>query len=390
MAERMASGMGAAKMPSYVLISDAVIRWLVPTIPRAAWLRFASLQQQGCRPMSMLCQWYGTWSGEGFTGGEANLPAVASREARLGVVPSDWDAAELQLNTTYYIIASDLSELSFLIYKGDIDIVSICSSGDANQTEEKGCTATLKAFIDYISLRETENFRSRKEENKNSITLTTIHQSKGLEWDVVFIVQANDSEIPLLHEYNGTVKEAGCTLEEERRLFYVAMTRARKKLYILHVTVDSHRQGEGPATKYHEQPSGDISFDHAEGETSTEKPIVQNETSPYPELMQSCLANDFLKRFEIDDRAVVSHIFHHWAKRQAFQIPKRLLDKIKFVIDERLRGKGYKRKEHFQKQRIENSMGSSEPTPKQLVYHVDLKERHPLCRYPTSGAWGAP
>uniref|UniRef100_A0A453BHC0 UvrD-like helicase C-terminal domain-containing protein n=1 Tax=Aegilops tauschii subsp. strangulata TaxID=200361 RepID=A0A453BHC0_AEGTS len=116
------------------------------------------------------------------------------------------------------------------------------SSGDANQTEEKGCTATLKAFIDYISLRETENFRSRKEENKNSITLTTIHQSKGLEWDVVFIVQANDSEIPLLHEYNGTVKEAGCTLEEERRLFYVAMTRARKKLYILHVTVDSHRQ----------------------------------------------------------------------------------------------------------------------------------------------------
>uniref|UniRef100_A0A453BHF3 Uncharacterized protein n=1 Tax=Aegilops tauschii subsp. strangulata TaxID=200361 RepID=A0A453BHF3_AEGTS len=97
--------------------------------------------------------------------------------------------------------------------------------------------------------------------------------------------------------------------------------------------------------KYHEQPSGDISFDHAEGETSTEKPIVnQNETSPYPELMQSCLANDFLKRFEIDDRAVVSHIFHHWAKRQAFQIPKRLLDKIKFVIDERLRGKGYKRK----------------------------------------------
>uniref|UniRef100_A0A453BHB9 DNA 3'-5' helicase n=1 Tax=Aegilops tauschii subsp. strangulata TaxID=200361 RepID=A0A453BHB9_AEGTS len=239
------------------------------------------------------------------------------------------------------------------------------SSGDANQTEEKGCTATLKAFIDYISLRETENFRSRKEENKNSITLTTIHQSKGLEWDVVFIVQANDSEIPLLHEYNGTVKEAGCTLEEERRLFYVAMTRARKKLYILHVTVDSHRQllppsrflreipghlldiqGEGAATKYHEQPSGDISFDHAEGETSTEKPIVnQNETSPYPELMQSCLANDFLKRFEIDDRAVVSHIFHHWAKRQAFQIPKRLLDKIKFVIDERLRGKGYKRKD---------------------------------------------
>ncbi|KAI5013725.1 hypothetical protein ZWY2020_040611 [Hordeum vulgare] len=297
------------------------------------------------------------------------------------------------------------------------------SSGGASQTEEKGCTATLKAFIDYISLRETENFRSRKEENKNSITLTTIHQSKGLEWDVVFIVQVNDSEIPLLHEYNGTVKEAGCTLEEERRLFYVAMTTSSEE--IVHLAclllppsrflreIPGHLldiQGEGAAIKYHGQPSGDISFDHAEGETSTEKPIANlNETSPYPEPMQSCLANDFLKRFEIDDRAVVSHIFHHWAKKQAFQIPKRLLDKIKFVIDERLRGKGYKRKdvlcklksllsddealgyaeyvikweqipidkrshlmrerqEHFQKQRIENSMGSSEPTPKQISY----------------------
>lgn len=315
------------------------------------------------------------------------------------------------------------------------DFLSTHFSGsvEASKPEEKGSASTLKAFIDYISLRETENFRSRKDENKNSITLTTIHQSKGLEWDVVFIVQANDSEIPLLHEYNGTVKEAGSTLEEERRLFYVAMTRARKKLYILHVTVDSNRQllqpsrflreipvhllevqGEGTVRKMHEQPSGDIPFDHPVGDTSIEKPIAeQNETSPYPELVQTCLANDFLKRFEIDDRAVVSHIFHHWGKKQAFQNPKRLLDKISFVIDERLRGKGYKRKdvlcklksflsvdealgyaqyvikweqipidkrshlmrerqEHFQKQRIEKSMGSSEPTPKQISYLRNL------------------
>ncbi|XP_015647246.1 ATP-dependent DNA helicase SRS2-like protein At4g25120 isoform X4 [Oryza sativa Japonica Group] len=325
------------------------------------------------------------------------------------------------------------------------------SSVDTSKTEEKGCASTLKAFIDYISLRETENFRSRKEENKNSITLTTIHQSKGLEWDVVFIVQANDSEIPLLHEYNGTVKEAGSTLEEERRLFYVAMTRARKKLYILHVTVDSNRQllqpsrflreipahllevqGEGTVRRTPEQPVN-IPFDQPEGDTSVERPmVVRNETSPFPEMDQPCLANDFLKRFEIEDRAIISHIFHQWAKKQAFQNPKRLLDKffffvqgkygqqltgglneIGFVIDERLRGKGYKRKdvlcklksflsgdeafgyaqyvikweqipidkrshlmrerqEHFQKQRIENSMGSSEPTPKQISYLRNL------------------
>uniref|UniRef100_A0A0E0LKV2 DNA 3'-5' helicase n=1 Tax=Oryza punctata TaxID=4537 RepID=A0A0E0LKV2_ORYPU len=280
------------------------------------------------------------------------------------------------------------------------------SSVETSKTEEKGCASTLKAFIDYISLRETENFRSRKEENKNSITLTTIHQSKGLEWDVVFIVQANDSEIPLLHEYNGTVKEAGSTLEEERRLFYVAMARARKKLYILHVTllqpsrflreIPAHLlevQGEGTVRKTPEQPLN-IPFDQPEGDTSVEKSMaVQNETSPFLEMDQPCLANDFLKRFEIEDRAIVSHIFHQWAKKQAFQNPKRLLDKIGFVIDERVRGKGYKRKdvlcklksflsgdeafgyaqyEHFQKQRIENSMGSSEPTPKQISYLRNL------------------
>jgi len=50
------------------------------------------------------------------------------------------------------------------------------SSMEGSKSEERGCTSTLQAFIDYISLRETENFRSRKEENKNSITLTTIHQ----------------------------------------------------------------------------------------------------------------------------------------------------------------------------------------------------------------------
>ncbi|CAD6217992.1 unnamed protein product [Miscanthus lutarioriparius] len=134
-----------------------------------------------------------------------------------------------------------------------------------------------------------------------------------------------------------------------------------------------------------EQPSGDP-FDDSEGNISVGKPIMgQNKASPYPELAQGCPANDFLRKFDIDDRSVVSHIFHHWGKKQAFQNPKRLLEKISFVIDERLRGKGYKRKvikweqipiekrshltrerqEHFQKQRIENSMGSSGPTAKQ-------------------------
>jgi hypothetical protein len=56
-------------------------------------------------------------------------------------------------------------------------------------------------------------------------------------------------------------------------------------------------QGEETPKKIPEQPSGDVPFDDPEGNTSIGKPIMeQNETSPYPELAQSCLANDFLRR----------------------------------------------------------------------------------------------
>ncbi|KAK4380992.1 ATP-dependent DNA helicase SRS2-like protein [Sesamum angolense] len=46
-----------------------------------------------------------------------------------------------------------------------------------------------------------------------------------------FIVKANEAEIPLLHEYNGILNESATSLEEERRLLYVAMTRARKETF---------------------------------------------------------------------------------------------------------------------------------------------------------------
>ncbi|XP_028553260.1 ATP-dependent DNA helicase SRS2-like protein At4g25120 isoform X2 [Dendrobium catenatum] len=301
---------------------------------------------------------------------------------------------------------------------------------------QDGCVHVLKSFLDYISMRESENFRSRRQDNNNSITLTTIHQSKGLEWDIVFIVKANDTEIPLLHEFDGAVQENGMKLEEERRLFYVAMTRAREKLYILYNTVDCNwkllqpsrflkeipghlveLQGEAQANKL-----GDL---HAESGTDLfdSKSVSSNEVDKncnsehFPdsliEMPDAGVGNDFLKSFNIEERLIVSHLFHQWAKKQAFQHPKRLLDKVNFVIDERLRNKTYKHKdtlrvlksclsndqafhyaqyvlrweqipmyrrahlmrekqEHFQKQRIEDSMGSAEATSKQIAFLRNL------------------
>lgn len=55
----------------------------------------------------------------------------------------------------------------------------------------------------------------------------TFHMSKGLEYKVVFIIDANDGIVP----HKKSIKS--CDIETERRLFYVAMTRAKTDLHIL-------------------------------------------------------------------------------------------------------------------------------------------------------------
>jgi len=67
--------------------------------------------------------------------------------------------------------------------------------------------------------------------NQDAVKLLTVHASKGLEFDYVFISGLEENLFP--HERMGG-KDEDKDLEEERRLFYVALTRARKKLYLSH------------------------------------------------------------------------------------------------------------------------------------------------------------
>ncbi|KAJ6417955.1 hypothetical protein OIU84_001354 [Salix udensis] len=340
------------------------------------------------------------------------------------------------------------SVLQFLLDDvSDVLSMQVASKEEESDVKEQnGCVSLLKEFIDYITEREKENFRSRRHNNENSVTLTTIHQSKGLEWDTVFIVKANESEIPLLHEYNGSAKENGTSIEEERRLFYVAMTRARKKLFITYVAMDSNWQMLHPSRFLKEIPDHlreiqaevclqDLQTKHREIRNETVEFVIDlpkeqvsdvetesndflvnqiNEASKESlETIDSYNGNIFIRRFAVEERSVVSHLFHQWAKKQAFQNPKRLLNKVGFVIDERLRVTKNKHKdvlralksclscdeafqyaeyvlrweqipadqrahlmhekqEHFQKLRIENSMSSSAPTSKQIGYLQNL------------------
>ncbi|MEK7160729.1 MAG: 3'-5' exonuclease, partial [Patescibacteria group bacterium] len=59
------------------------------------------------------------------------------------------------------------------------------------------------------------------------IVLSTIHQAKGLEWDTVFVIGLVNGQFPSYQSFKNKKN-----LEEERRLFYVAVTRAKNKLFL--------------------------------------------------------------------------------------------------------------------------------------------------------------
>ena len=86
----------------------------------------------------------------------------------------------------------------------------------------------LEGFLEHVSLV-MENISNTSEEN---ITLMTMHAAKGLEFDNIFLAGWEEGVFPSLRSIEETGNEG---LEEERRLAYVALTRARKKIFITYV-----------------------------------------------------------------------------------------------------------------------------------------------------------
>jgi DNA helicase-2/ATP-dependent DNA helicase PcrA len=87
---------------------------------------------------------------------------------------------------------------------------------------------TYREWFDYIEeyIEELKRQASSQREKKEGVVLSTMHSAKGLEFPYVYIIDVNEGTIP--HEKASTEDD----LEEERRLFYVAMTRAKEYLYV--------------------------------------------------------------------------------------------------------------------------------------------------------------
>ncbi|MGR2738826.1 ATP-dependent helicase [Billgrantia sp. Q4P2] len=89
--------------------------------------------------------------------------------------------------------------------------------------EQAGETRHIDAFIELLE-RPVEN-------HADGLLITTVHGAKGLEWPLVVVAGTNEEDFPHYSRDNPLSPER---LEEERRLFYVAVTRARERLLLLH------------------------------------------------------------------------------------------------------------------------------------------------------------
>lgn len=97
----------------------------------------------------------------------------------------------------------------------------------AKDFEERYEENSLEDFLAHVSL--LADVDKTDDAKVETVTLMTVHAAKGLEFDTVFITGLEEGTFPIIHQ-----DDINDDLEEERRLFYVAITRAKRMLYITH------------------------------------------------------------------------------------------------------------------------------------------------------------
>ncbi len=130
------------------------------------------------------------------------------------------------------IVKKILSETGYIDYwksdtsvKSDERVENVREMVSAiSEFEEKRQDATLEDFLNQVALISDID---KMDKDANAITLMTVHSAKGLEFDNVFIAGMNEDLFP----HRNCIDEPG-GIEEERRLCYVGMTRAKKRLFL--------------------------------------------------------------------------------------------------------------------------------------------------------------
>ena len=123
------------------------------------------------------------------------------------------------LNSTHYLKTLEMEQTP----ESNNRIENLNELGNAIQQfeEERGTEASLETFLEQMSLLSSTHLP-----HEDAVQMMTLHLSKGLEFDIVFITGLEEGLFPLIQNIDDT------DVEEERRLAYVGMTRAKKKLFL--------------------------------------------------------------------------------------------------------------------------------------------------------------
>ena len=136
--------------------------------------------------------------------------------------------------------------------------------------------AVQEGTLAFLSDAALQSDQDELKEEQKAVRLMTVHAAKGLEFDVVFIAGLEEGLFPhqRMNESNITPEEG----EEERRLFYVALTRARKKVFLSYAqvrTVFGRQQVNMPSAFIFDIPEGLTKEESADENSSHRKPLLE-------------------------------------------------------------------------------------------------------------------
>lgn len=139
--------------------------------------------------------------------------------------------------------------------------------GRLSRFEKNNPDATLRDYLNIMSI----DSRDTEDKDEGKVNLMTMHASKGLEFDTVYLAGVEDNIIPS----SRALEENPRNIDEERRLFYVAITRARKELNISYCEKRKDRMGEShlvlPSRFLEEIPEALLTQSETEIETTDDK-----------------------------------------------------------------------------------------------------------------------
>lgn len=226
-----------------------------------------------------------------LSGQEDSLsPAVKNKVAEFRAVLAHIKNASLTMKTSELIkFTIKISGIENALEKGSDEeierlenikeLVTLALSYDEHVTENgiKNGTDSVSEGIDRLltdaALATDEEASSGAQE---AVKLMTVHAAKGLEFDNVFVTGLEEGLFP--HKRMSEAKISAENAEEERRLFYVAVTRARKKLFLSYTqmrTIFGSRQVNVPSEFIFDIKDDDVEHEEGTANTASRKPLYR-------------------------------------------------------------------------------------------------------------------